>query len=631
MGKRSRQKGQSKPGGSNPQGQPAAIPKEIKPIASPRLSGRRLYTLRGVLALGVPVLLLAFAELALRLGGYGWSTRFFEQAADGRLLTPNPRFTWQFYSPATATTPTPVLISPDKPAGAYRIVVLGESAAAGTPDPAFGFARMLELMLQRQYPGRRFEVVNAAMRGINSHIVLPIARECAQLSPDLYIVYMGNNEVIGLHSPSPGEVNFTPYLRLLRLGHAIKATRLAQFTQAMLRRLRPTQPIDKKDMNYLRTQRLAFDDSSRDAVYDNFRANLEDIVQAANRAGAKVIAATLASNLRDFPPLGSLHRRDLSPAQQAEWDKAYAAGAAAESSGKIEEAIAHYQAAGRIDDHFAELHFRLARACEAAGQPELAARHYQLSRDWDALQFRSDSRLNQIVRATASVAKDSGCEWVDIEKAFAESPLAAHGAAGAGLFHDHVHFTFDGDYLVARSLLPKVTEILGLPKSTDSIPTRDDCARVLAYTALDELNVITAMVQQTSRAPFLDQLNHASRQAAAEKELGDRRAKVTAAEFDRIASTYREALAQRPDDWMLRYNHGNMLGRFNQYPAAVTEYEFVVKRFPRQRAFRLALGNALLNSGRAMEALAQFHAALEIDPNFTPARDAIAAAQRRGR
>jgi tetratricopeptide (TPR) repeat protein len=578
---------------------------------------------------GIPGLLLLLTELGLRLGGYGYSTRFWDPAHDGRSLTTNPHFAWQFYSPETATAPTPWLATREKPPGTQRIVVLGESAAAGTPDPAFGFARMLELMLQGQYPGHRFEVVNAAMRGINSHIVLPITRECAQLSPDLLLIYMGNNEVIGLHSPTPGQINFTPYLRLLRLGQAMRSTRLAQLVRSITHRLGLSKAGPKHDMEYLRGQRLAFDDPARAAIYGNFRENLGAIVRSARRSGAKAIVATVASNLRDFPPLGSLHRTDLSPAQQADWDKAYAAGAAAESAGKIEEAIAHYQAAGKIDDHFAELHFRLARACEAAGKSELAARHYRLGRDWDALQFRSDSRINQVIRQRAAESHDPGVKFADVEKAFAESPLAAPGTPGGSLFHDHVHFTFDGDYLVARSLLPHITESLGLPAATHSVPSRDDCARTLAYTALDELNVITAMVQQMSRPPFLDQLEHASRQAAAEKALGERRARVTTADFDPIASIYQAALAQRPDDWMLRYNHGNMLGQFNQYPAAAAEYEFVVKQLPRQRSFRVTLGNALLQSGRAMEALAQFHAALEIDPNFAPARDAIAAARRR--
>src|SRR5207247_11239261 len=176
-------------------------------------------------------------------------------------------FPWQFYSRETATAPTPLRFPLRKPAGTCRVIVLGESAAAGTPDPAFGFARILEVMLRRQYPSNHCEVLNAAMRGINSHIILPIARECAQLEPDLFVVYMGNNEMIGLHSPSPEEINFTPFLRLLRLGQAIKATRLSQLVQAGLRQLRPKSESQTQDMNFMRRQRLAFDDRRRNAVY----------------------------------------------------------------------------------------------------------------------------------------------------------------------------------------------------------------------------------------------------------------------------------------------------------------------------------------------------------------------------
>ncbi|HXI53549.1 MAG TPA: tetratricopeptide repeat protein, partial [Candidatus Saccharimonadales bacterium] len=83
------------------------------------------------------------------------------------------------------------------------------------------------------------------------------------------------------------------------------------------------------------------------------------------------------------------------------------------------------------------------------------------------------------------------------------------------------------------------------------------------------------------------------------------------------------------DDWMFRFNYANLLSQFNHPEEAVREYEWVAKRFPRQRAFRLAYGNALLQAGRAVEALAQFNGILETDPAFQPARDARDAARRR--
>jgi len=628
MSKRSREKRVKKAPGPAAPDRSAVIHAANGP---PRISSWRRTVLRLALALLVPAVLLALAETGLRVCGYGYSTRFFEKTGDGDTLTTNPKFAWQFYPRETSTAPTPLLVAARKPPGVRRIVVLGESAAAGTPDPAFSFSRMLEFMLRQQYPSNRFEVVNAAMRGINSYIVRPIARECAALSPDLFLVYLGNNELIGLHSPSPEEFNLTPYLRLLRLGHAIKATRLAQLAQSLVRRFQSKPERKMQGMDYLRRQRLAFDDPRRRAVYDNFQSNLADICAAASGSGARTILATVGVNQRDFPPLASLHRPDLTPAQQEAWEKAYAQGAAAESRKAIDEALKEFQAAARLDDHFADLLFRLARCNESAGKMEQARQHYALARDWDALPFRADSRFNVIARQTATDHAKDGVLLADAARAFFESPLAENGVPGQALFHDHVHFTFDGDYQLAKFLLPSVIAALGLGDSLRALPSRDECARVLAFTSVDEMNVLEAMAQQSSKPPFLDQLEHTQRQAQADQRARDRLGRTTAQDFENAAGVYRQALARAPDDWMLHYNFGNLFSQFGRYSDAAAEYEFVVKRLPRQRVFRLNFGNALLQSGRPMEALAQYRTVLEIDPDFAPAKEAIAAAVRQAR
>ena len=628
MGKRSREKRLNRavppPAGNSAETVPQAS-------ARPKLAGGRLLAMRLLLVIVVPGIILLLLEAALRITGFGYSPRFLEKTSDGSALTTNPQFAWQFYSRDTATTPTPLIVNPVKAPGTRRILILGESAAAGTPDPAFGFARQLELMLRREHPGNRFEVVNAAMRGINSHIILPIARECAQLSPDLVIVYIGNNEVIGLHSPTPGEFSFNRSLRLLRLGQWIKSTRLAQLTQSMLGKVLPKSPKPLQDMAYLRTQRLAFDDPQRDPVYDHFRRNLEDICDAVQSSGAQVILASVGSNLRDFPPLASLHRPGLTTAQTTELEKSYAAGIAAEARTNRAEALVRFHAAVAIDDHFAELHFRLARASEAAGQPDAARQHYALARDWDALQFRADSRLNAVVRQVATSRNPQATRFLDVEKSLAECPLAEAGVAGRKIFHEHVHFTFDGDHQLARIFLPAVAETLRLGAATGPAITRDDCARALAYTSLDEANVLAAMAQQTGKPPFLDQLDHATRQAEMERLVKDRLTRFAVQDYEQAAGIYRAAIAASPDDWMLRYNYANLLGGRGKFAEALPEFQFVIGRLPRQRMFRMNYGSVLLQAGRASEAAAQFRAALTVDPDFAPARDALAAAQRRRR
>ena len=175
-------------------------PQSIKGAPHPRRTrwplGRRGWFLRIAIALIVPVLFLAVMELLLWGVGFGVPASFFVQAHQPNTLTSNQMFIW-FYRPERSTGPHPILITVPKRENTLRAFVLGGSAAMGTSKPAYGFTRILELMLQDKFPDQEVEVINAAMRGINSHILVPIARQCAQLQPDLMIVYSGNNEHTG--------------------------------------------------------------------------------------------------------------------------------------------------------------------------------------------------------------------------------------------------------------------------------------------------------------------------------------------------------------------------------------------------------------------------------------------------
>ena len=212
----------------------------------------------------------------------------------------------------------------------------------------------------------------------------------------------------------------------------------------------------------------------------------------------------------------------LTAAQLAEWEQSVTRGTESAARGQHTEAITHFQNALHLDDHFAELHFRLARSLEGIGRLDQAQTHYGLARDWDALQFRADHRLNQIIRQVATNFAAQSTTFVDSAAAIAKSPIAGNGIPGENIFHEHVHFTFDGDYQLAKSLLPEVIITLKLEKPVGEIPTRQDCASTLAYTDVDDMNVRTAMALQTSKPPFIDQLEHSARQSALDQQNKER-------------------------------------------------------------------------------------------------------------
>ena len=51
------------------------------------------------------------------------------------------------------------------------------------------------------------------------------------------------------------------------------------------------------------------DDPRMPTVYAHFQRNLDDILRMGVDSGAKIVLSTVASNLKDCPPFGSLHRR----------------------------------------------------------------------------------------------------------------------------------------------------------------------------------------------------------------------------------------------------------------------------------------------------------------------------------
>jgi hypothetical protein len=142
----------------------------------------RKWLFRVLAGIVLPFLALILLEVALRLGGYGYSTGFFKpmQIGGREWLVENDSFGFRFFPPDIARMPAPLRMPVKKPPGTYRIFIMGESAALGDPEPAFGAGRYLEVLLRERFPNAKFEVVNVAMTAINSHAILPIARDCAR-------------------------------------------------------------------------------------------------------------------------------------------------------------------------------------------------------------------------------------------------------------------------------------------------------------------------------------------------------------------------------------------------------------------------------------------------------------------
>ena len=137
----------------------------------------------------------------------------------------------------------------------------------GDPESSFSLARMLEAMLHAAWPQQRFEVVNAGVTAINSHLVRQYADDCARLEPDLFIVYEGHNEVIGPFGPAGVFAPFFGSERAIRLALWLKGTRTGQLFSAAGRTLagRHDVPAEWGGMQMFLRQQIAGDDPRQSA------------------------------------------------------------------------------------------------------------------------------------------------------------------------------------------------------------------------------------------------------------------------------------------------------------------------------------------------------------------------------
>ncbi len=524
---------------------------------------------RAILGLGLPILILTLVEWGLRLTGTGYFTGFFIPDAEGRLVA-NPRFGDRFFGPEWSRPPLPLRISPEKDPGTTRVFVLGASAIRGEPDPVFGPSRVLEAMLSLAYPERRFEVVNTGMTAINSHVVLPIARECAEFEADLAVVYLGNNEVIGPWGPGSvfGRTLGMPWVRW---ADRMRALRSVQVLAMAVRNISNHRRHDGwNGMAMFRDLGLTKDDPQLTTVRHSFAVNLHEICRTFTEKGIPVILSTVAVNLLDQPPL--LTGPEIP----------------GETAGSL---------------------FRRGREAVARGRLNEGSRDLVLARDLDLLRFRADSAINRIIREVA--AADPAIILADAERAFGPAP-------GSQLFHEHVHLTFAGSHRLAEELFARIAPILGdgiLPPA----PSFDACAEWLGRTPFDGWVACRNTLKITGLPPF--SAAQAERDTAVALEAW---ASMKKSDPDEAVRSITSALQRRPGDILLRARYAELLSFLGQDPKALAEWDRVLAIAPFHADWLVSRSGVLIRTGHFQEARKDLHNALLVRPTHPMAGPLLA-------
>jgi tetratricopeptide (TPR) repeat protein len=563
-----------------------------------------------LIAVSLPLVAFLLLELALRMFGFGYPTGFLvEKEIQGKpKLADNRQFAWRFFPPSIARTPDPILVDAVKPLGTVRVVVFGESAAMGDPEPALGFARMLEVLLREAYPDTKIEVINAACTAINSHAILPIARDCEKLQADFWVIYMGNNEIVGPYGA--GTVFGIPgaSLGLIRGSLWCKSLKLAQ----LLDKVRGVSTVVKEDwkgMEMFLDKQVRHDDPKMPRVYHAFERNLQDILRAGKNSGAKTLVCTVASNLKDCAPFASMHRAGLT--QQADWDAKVKAGAGLAASGHHEEALKDFDAALKMDDQFAELHFRIGQSQYALGQTEQARKSFKQALELDTLRFRTDSQLNKILRDTARGRTNEGIYLLDVEAMLNEG----NAIAGKELFWEHVHFNVAGNYRLAQIIAGQLAAVWPGSKTAKQWLSIDRTAQHLAFTDWNQNKLLQEMRKRLDRPPFTMQLGHAQQVEEYAKQSQELEQRQTEDALRAGIAFCRAAVTAWPDNWRLVSNLAEMLQEAGDTAGAAAQFQRVTELLPHHAGAYFFCGRALYNAGKIDDAMKWYFKTLEVKPD----------------
>jgi tetratricopeptide (TPR) repeat protein len=596
---RRRKRGQRPPAGGRPAGSPAA------PAAA--LSPGRKWLVR-FLAIGIPLLIVfGGSELLLRVFGYGFDPHFFKRALvmGQRCYVANDDFGLRFFPRSLVRIPSPVVVPATKAPDTFRIFIFGESAALGDPRPNYGAGCYLKVLLAGRYPQAKFEVINTAMTAINSHVILPIARECAGHNGDLWLIYMGNNEMVGPFGAVTVFGAKAPPLWLIRTQLQLERSRFCQLLLHVAQKLQKANraAADWQGMEMFVRNQVSPNAPSRQRVYRNFERNLDDILKAGLDSGAKIVLSTVAVNLKDCPPFGSVSDADLPAATRAAYEQFCEDGSAAEDQGRFVDAESDFQQATKIFPQSAEAQFQLATCLLRLTNAPAAQLHFLQAADDDTLPFRADSRINEIIRTAAGHYSDRSVGLCDAAKSL--SAASPEGIPGDELFYEHVHLNPNGNYALALVWAGQVEKLLPPAVARGARPSwisQAECEQRLGLTDWNRISILEEILQRVQHPPFNGQSGNAQRVARLRNEIAGLRQRLTDGAAAQAQEVYLRALRREPENFRLHENYAEFLEARHDLKAAITERKKVCELTPQYYFPYYALGVDLKDAGDLAEA-----------------------------
>jgi len=359
-------------------------------------------------------------------------------------------------------TPDKERVLVPKPADVFRMIVLGCSAAHGTPFTGAGFPEQMQAIFELSYPERKFEVLNFAQEGASSMLGEPMLEQALRLKPDLVLVYLGNNEQL-----TYSRVNSVDHPLIFRAGRSLVLnSRVVGAVLLLEREILEAGAVHIMIGKYFLAEGKGprfWPLSRKVKAREVWMRNLELMSKMAANAGTVLVISTMSANRSEWPPIRSVHRKGFVPSALSADPWALIRKNELEAAGAIiERSIAE-------DPEFALWWFYLGMVQQKSGQISEARASFEKAVALSDFQQETTWADNQ---ALLQYCREKNLACMDLDSHF--DGISPSGLAGFNLFMDHCHFNLQGSYQAALYFYRTLSQMGYLPvKAAETIPSFD--------------------------------------------------------------------------------------------------------------------------------------------------------------
>jgi hypothetical protein len=304
------------------------------------------------------------------------------------------------------------------PAGAHRVVLIGESVARGCAyAPLFTPTGALARLLDRMAPGK-YQCVDLAKMGATVEVLTRLARRLPLVEPDVVVVIAGNNWAL-THVTSDDGLSGA-------MGRSLRASGYAAMRRMFIAK----------------------------AVLPRARRFLNSLLALHAGHGTQIVVVVPEFNLQGWAPPAEVEVPVLAPGPLARWYELRAEAERAYAAAHWEEVRAAAGEMSRLDGGMSPVPGQLlARAGMALGDGAAARAGLEASRDaliGLGLPWCTPRIIREVADLLTGFARENGFPCVDLRTVLASEDIP--GLPDQRLFHDYCHLTDEGMELMMSAV-----------------------------------------------------------------------------------------------------------------------------------------------------------------------------------